>query len=111
MNENDILITTQDNPAEYTITKTLGLVRGTTVRSRNIGSNLLSGLKSMVGGELRGLTKLISESREHAINRMKEHAVSLGANAVVGTRFITTEVNQMSSEILAYGTAVVIEKK
>jgi uncharacterized protein YbjQ (UPF0145 family) len=111
MKLDDFIITTQDQPAGYTISDTLGLVRGNTVRSRNIGSNFLSGLKSIVGGEISGFTKLITESREEAIRRLVEHAKERGANAVVGMRFITTEVGQTCSEILAYGTAVKMEKK
>ncbi len=111
MKLDDFIITTQDQPAEYTITETLGLVRGNTVRSRNIGSNFLSGLKSIVGGEISGFTKLITESREEAISRLVEPAKQRGANAVVGMLFITTEVGQTCSEILAYGTAVKMEKK
>ena len=111
MRMDDFILTTQDHPAEYNITETLGLVRGNTVRSRNIGSNFLSGLKSMVGGEVSGFTKLITKSREEAIHRLVEHAKERGANAVVGMRFVTTEVGQTCSEILAYGTAVKIEKK
>jgi uncharacterized protein YbjQ (UPF0145 family) len=106
----DFLITTQDQPIGYTIQETLGLVRGNTVRSRNAGSNFLSGLKSMVGGEITGFTKLITQSREEAINRLVEHAKERGANAVVGMRFITTEVGTTCSEILAYGTAVKLDK-
>ena len=111
MQTDDFIITTQDQPAEYTITETLGLVRGNTVRSRNVGSNLLSGFKSLVGGEISGYTKLITQSREEAIQRLIEHAKERGANAVVGMRFITTEVAQTCSEILAYGTAVKMKKK
>ena len=110
MTEEKILITTQDHPVGYTITATHGLVRGNTVRSRNLGSNFLSGLKTMVGGEITGLTKLITESRDEAVDRLIDHAKEQGANAIVGMRFITTEVGASCSEILAYGTAVTISK-
>jgi uncharacterized protein YbjQ (UPF0145 family) len=105
----EILLTTQDNLAEYKIIKTLGLVRGNTVRSRNVANNMLAGIRTIFGGELPELTKAVAESREQALDRLKAHALELGADAVVCIRLITTEVGNTSSEVLAYGTAVKLD--
>ncbi len=91
------------------IVKTVGLVRGNTIRARNIGKDILAGLKQIVGGEIAGYTKLMAEAREQAIDRMVAEAESLGANAIVEMRFSTSEVMTAAAEILAYGTAVVVE--
>ncbi|NLX07922.1 MAG: YbjQ family protein [Phycisphaerae bacterium] len=92
-----------------TITKHLGLVRGNTIRARHLGKDILAGLRNLVGGEIAEYTKLLGESREQAIDRMIEDAQKLGANAIVGVRFSTSEVMTHAAEILAYGTAVVVE--
>ena len=91
------------------IVKTLGLVRGNTIRARNIGKDILAGLKKLVGGEIEGYTKLMAEAREQAVDRMIKDAEKLGANAIVAMRFSTSEVMDNAAEILAYGTAVVFE--
>jgi len=91
------------------IVRSFGLVRGNTIRARNVGRDVLAGLRNIVGGELHEYTKLMGESREQALDRMVEEARSLGANAVIGVRFSTSEVAQHAAEILAYGTAVLIE--
>jgi len=91
------------------VVRTFGLVRGNTIRARNIGRDVLAKLRNIVGGELHEYTKLMGESREQALDRMVEEARSLGANAVIGVRFSTSEVAQHAAEILAYGTAVLIE--
>lgn len=106
----DILISTQDHLGDYKIIKTLGLVRGNTVRSRNFARNFLGGLRTIVGGEIPEFTKAVAESREQALDRMIEHAKSLDADAIVAVRFIAAEVGQNCSEILAYGTAVKLQK-
>lgn len=106
----DMLISTQDHLGDYKITKTLGIVRGNTVRSRNVARNFLAGLRTIVGGEIPEWTKAISESREQALDRLIEHAKEMDADAVVCIRFITSEVGQTASEIMAYGTAVKLEK-
>lgn len=108
---NELLITTQDHLGDYKIIKTFGLVKGNAVRSRNIGRNFIAGLRTIFGGEITEWTKAVSETREHALDRLKKEAIAHGANAVVALRFITSEVGQTASEILAYGTAVLIEKK
>jgi len=103
-----LMLSTQDQIANYDIVETYGLVRGNTVRSRNIGSNLLASLKTVVGGEIGGYTKMLTEAREKSMERMIEHAESMGANAVVGLRFVTSDIMQCT-EMLAYGTAVKIK--
>lgn len=91
------------------IVRTLGLVRGNTVRARHVGRDILAMLRNVVGGEVSEYTKLLAESREQALDRMVAEARSLGANAVVQTRFMTSVVIQGAAELLAYGTAVVVE--
>ena len=103
-----IVVTTPDIFGKR-IVRTLGLVRGNTIRARHLGRDILAVLKGMVGGEIREYTKLIGESREQALDRMVEEAKELGANAVVKLRFATTEGMGSASEILAYGTAVIVE--
>jgi len=87
----------------------LGIVVGGTVRARNVGSDILAGLKNLVGGELQSYSKLLAAAREEALERMKQDAVKLGANAVINFRFQTSTISQGASEVIAYGTAVVIE--
>ncbi len=103
-----IVTTTHEVVGKHTI-RTLGLVRGNTVRARHLGRDILAFLRNLVGGEVHEYTKLLAESREHALDRMVEEARLLGANAVVGVRFSTSEVAQNAAEILVYGTAVVVE--
>ena len=91
------------------IVKHLGLVRGNTVRARHIGRDIMAGLRNVVGGEITDYTKMMAESREQSIDRMIEEAQKLGANAILGVRFSTSEVMTHAAEILAYGTAVVVE--
>ena len=91
------------------IAESLGLVRGSTVRARNIGRDIFAGLKNLVGGEISEYTKLMADSREQALQRMIEDAEKLGADAIVNIRFTTSTVMQGASEILAYGTAVRIK--
>lgn len=90
------------------ITRHLGLVQGSSVRAKHMGRDLMAGLKNLVGGELKGYTELLHESREEATSRMVEQAAAIGANAVVNVRFSTSSVAQGAAEILAYGTAVVL---
>ncbi len=91
------------------IVRTLGLVRGNTIRARHLGKDLLAILRNVVGGEISEYTKMMAESREQAIDRMVEEAEELGANAVICTRFATSMLMKGASELLAYGTAVVVE--
>jgi uncharacterized protein YbjQ (UPF0145 family) len=104
-----MIITTQDELADYRIVRTLGLVRGNTIRARHIGKDILAGLRSLVGGEIGEYTKMLAESREQALDRMVAEARKLGADAIVCTRFATSPVMQGAAELLAYGTAVKIE--
>ncbi len=106
-----MLITTQDEFADYEITKTLGLVRGNTIRARHIGKDIMAGLRTIVGGEITEYTKMLAESREQALDRMIQAAEQLGADAVVCVRFTTSAVMQGSAELLAYGTAVKVKPK
>jgi uncharacterized protein YbjQ (UPF0145 family) len=101
-----MLITTANDIAGHEIVETLGEVFGLTVRSRNIGSQLGAGLKSIVGGELKGMTKALVDSRQQVIERMVEEAQNKGADAIVAMRFDTSEMGNNWTEICAYGTAV-----
>jgi uncharacterized protein YbjQ (UPF0145 family) len=101
-----MLITTANDLPGYDVTETLGEVFGLTVRSRNIGSQLGAGLKSIMGGELKGMTKALVDSRQQVIERMVEEAEAKGADAIVAMRFDTSEMGGNWTEICAYGTAV-----
>src|SRR2546428_7237499 len=101
-----VIVTTMNDIPGYDVDEVYGEVMGLTVRSRNIGSQIGAGLKSIVGGELKGMTKALAESREQVIERMVEEAQGKGANAVVAMRFDTSEIGGTWTEICAYGTAV-----
>lgn len=103
-----ILTTTETVPGKR-IVKVLGLVKGNTIRARHIGRDVMAVFRNIVGGEITDYTKMLAESREQAIDRMVEEAERLGANAIVGMRFITAYVMGGAAELLAYGTAVVVE--
>jgi len=103
-----IIVTTEQIPNK-TIVETLGIARGSTVRAVNIGKDIFAGLKNIIGGEISEYTKLQAQSREQALKRMVDDAESLGANAIVNVRLTTSMVMQGCSEILAYGTAVIIK--
>lgn len=100
---------TTDEVHGQRIVEVKGLVRGNTIRARHIGNDILAVFKSIVGGEISEYTKMMAESREQALDRMRAEALARGANAVVGVRFTTAMVMQGTAEILAYGTAVVLE--
>lgn len=104
-----MLIVTSETVAGHRIVKTLGLVRGNTVRARHVGRDILAGLRNIVGGEIHEYGKLIAESREQSLDRMIAEAERLGANAIVATRFTTSVMMGGAAELLAVGTAVVIE--
>ncbi len=87
----------------------LGMVQGNTVRAKHVGRDIMAGLKNIVGGELRGYTELLTDSREECTRRMIEQAHSLGANAVLNVRFSTSSVSAGASELFVYGTAVVVK--
>jgi len=103
-----VVVTTYDIAGKR-IVRTIGLVRGNTIRARHIGHDILAGLRNMVGGEISDYTKMIAECREEALDRMVAQARANGANAVVGVRFATSEMMEHAAELLAYGTAVVTE--
>ena len=104
----DMIITNIEQVPGKTITQHLGMVQGNTVRSKHAGRDIMAGFKNLVGGELKGYTELLTESREEATQRMIEQARSIGANAVVNVRFSTSSVTAGASELFVYGTAVVV---
>lgn len=104
-----LMVTTQFELAGYRVTRTLGVVRGIVVRSRSIFGTIGAGLQTLVGGNITLLTNLCEKTRQEAFDLMLQHAGELGANAVVGARYDATEVMQGVTEVLAYGTAVVVE--
>jgi uncharacterized protein YbjQ (UPF0145 family) len=104
-----MIMVTTDFISGKTIKKTLGLVRGNTIRARHLGRDVVAFLRSMIGGEITDYTKMMAESREQAIDRMIGEAEELGANAIINVRFTTSMIMQSASEILAYGTAVIVE--
>ncbi len=101
-----MIVTTTDEVAGRRIARTLGLVRGNTIRARHVGKDITAVFRNVVGGEISEYTKLFAESREQALDRMVEEARELGANAVVAVRFTTSEVMKAAAELLVYGTAV-----
>ena len=104
-----MIIVTSEQVEGRKIAKTIGLVKGNTIRARHLGRDIMAGLRGIVGGEITEYTKMMAESREQAIQRMVEDAERQGANAVMSLRFTTSMVMQNASEILAYGTGVVLE--
>jgi uncharacterized protein YbjQ (UPF0145 family) len=104
------MVTTAFTLDGYRIVRTLGLVRGIIVRSRSVIGTIGASLQTLVGGNITLLTNLCEETREHAFDLMRQHASELGANAVVGMRYDATEVMQGVTEVLAYGTAVYVER-
>ena len=104
-----MIITTSAQIEGKTIAKTVGLVKGSTIRARHLGKDIMASFRGMVGGEISEYTKMMAEAREQAIQRMVEDAEKQGANAIVSMRFTTSMVMQSASEILAYGTGVVLK--
>jgi uncharacterized protein YbjQ (UPF0145 family) len=105
----DIVVSTVDVLPGFRVTQVIGLVRGNTIRARHLGNDIIAGFKTLVGGEISEYTKMLAEAREQAIDRMRAEAAERGANAVVGMRFTTSTVMTGAAEILAYGTALVVE--
>jgi len=103
-----IVVTTPFVPG-YRVTKVIGTTFGLLVRSRGLGGNLVAGLRSIAGGEIKEYTQLLEQARHEALNRLTTHAKALGANAVVSVAFDTSEMSEVMTEVLAYGTAVVVE--
>ena len=104
-----IVVTTDEVPG-HRVTKVFGLVQGSSVRARHLGKDLLAFFKNLTGGEIHEYTKLLAESREQCLDRMREEATKFGANAIVAARFSSTDISDGASELLVYGTAVFIER-
>ncbi|HLM91836.1 MAG TPA: heavy metal-binding domain-containing protein [Thermoplasmata archaeon] len=105
----DLLIVSMPFLPGYRVVRTIGVTYGLIVRSRGLGRNIVAGLRSLGGGEITEYTELLEQSRHEALTRLKDHAKSLGANAVLSVSFDTSEMSEVMTEILAYGTAVVVE--
>ncbi|KUG03411.1 hypothetical protein ASZ90_019199 [hydrocarbon metagenome] len=106
-----MIITTCESVPGYRTLEIAGLARGSCIRAKHLGKDIGAGLKSLVGGELRGYSELLEESREEAIGRMIEQAERLGADAIIGMRFVSSQVMSGAAEFLAYGTAVKLKKE
>lgn len=106
-----MIITTTENVSGYRVTDVKGQVFGVVVRSRGLAGNIMAGLRSILGGEITEYTQLLEDARRHAIDRMVKNATLMNANAIVMMRFDSSEIGQTMSEIVAYGTAVVLEKQ
>ncbi|HEY7346907.1 MAG TPA: heavy metal-binding domain-containing protein [Ktedonobacterales bacterium] len=104
-----MLVVTTEAIAHYRIVETKGEVFGLVVRSRGLGGNIMAGLRSLAGGEIKEYTSLLEEARRHAIDRMVQNATAMGANAIVRMQFDSSEIGSTMSEIVAYGTAVVVQ--
>lgn len=105
-----MLVVTTENIAGYKVKEVKGQTFGLIVRSRGIGGNIIAGLRSLIGGEIHEYTAMLEDARKQAVDRLVENAAAMGANAVVMMRFDSSEIGQTMSEVLAFGTAVVIEK-
>jgi uncharacterized protein YbjQ (UPF0145 family) len=104
-----MIVVTTDDVAGHRVVETLGLVRGSSIRTRHLGQDITARLRNIAGGEVKEYTKVLAEAREQAIDRMVEEAQALGADAVVAVRFQTSEVMTGAAEMLCYGTAVKLE--
>ena len=106
MEKNNMIVTTSLEVPDKKVVEILGVVKGNTVRARNIGRDIGAGFKSIVGGEIKTYTDMIANARDEAYNRMVNQAIDLKADAIIGVRFMTSMIMQGASEMLAYGTAV-----
>ena len=106
-----MLVVTTENVAGHRVAEIKGQSFGVVVRSRGLGGNIMAGLRSIVGGEINEYTQLLEEARRHAVDRLVRNATAMGANAVLMMRFDSAEIGQTMSEIVAYGTAAVIERE
>lgn len=109
--QDDLIVVSTPYVPGYRIVKVIGFTWGLIVRSRGLGGNIIASLRTIAGGEIVEYTKMLDQSRREALDRLKSHAKSLGANAVIEVRFDSSEIGEVMSEILAYGTAVWIEKE
>jgi uncharacterized protein YbjQ (UPF0145 family) len=105
-----VLVTTTERPAGYEVKQALGQVFGVVVRSRGLGGNIMANLRALGGGEIVEYTRLVEDTRRHAVDRMIENARAMGANAVVMMRFDSSELGQAMTEVVAYGTAAIVER-
>ncbi|MBO0687417.1 MAG: heavy metal-binding domain-containing protein [Candidatus Dormibacteraeota bacterium] len=105
-----VLVTTTERPVGYEVVLTLGQVFGVVVRSRGLGANIVALVRTLGGGEITEFTRLVEDTRRHAIDRMVENARAMGANAVIMMRFDSSEMGQSMAEVVAYGTAAVVER-
>ncbi len=106
-----MIIVNTENIVGYEITEVHGLVRGNIVQSKNIGKDIIAGFRTLVGGEIKEYTEMLTEARQKSTALMVKEAEELGANAIVNVRYMTSQIMQNAAEILAYGTAVTIQKK
>jgi len=106
-----MIVVSDDKIAGMRVVRTLGLVRGNTIRARHLGKDIMAVFRNLVGGEVSEYTKMMAEAREQALDRMVEEAEELGADAVISTRFATSMLMQGAAELLAYGTAVILEEQ
>jgi uncharacterized protein YbjQ (UPF0145 family) len=104
-----MIVTNLESVPGKTIKSHFGLVQGNTIRAKHVGRDLMAGIKNVFGGELKGYTELLSESRQEATDRMIAQAQSLGANAILNVRYSTSSITQGAAELYAYGTAVIVE--
>tara|TARA_B100001250_G_scaffold26296_1_gene21711 strand:- start:552 stop:935 length:384 start_codon:yes stop_codon:yes gene_type:complete len=107
--ETSMLISNMEIVPGKTIVRHMGMVQGSTVRAKHVGRDIMAGFKNVFGGELKGYTELLSESRDEALQRLTEQATAIGANAVLNVRFSTSSIAAGASEIFVYGTAVILE--
>ena len=105
-----VILSNLESIPGHEVVKHFGLVQGSTVRAKHVGRDIMAGLKNIVGGELKGYTELLEDSRGEALNRLKQQAEAMGANAVLNVRLATSSVTAGASELLAYGTAVVVRR-
>jgi uncharacterized protein YbjQ (UPF0145 family) len=104
-----VIVMTTESVGGHRVVRSLGLVRGNTIRARHVGKDIMAGFRNIVGGEISEYTKLLGEAREQSMDRMVEEATALGANAIIMVRFSTSQVMSGAAELLVYGTAVVVE--
>ena len=110
-NLSDFMVASSNHIPGYEVLETRGFCYGLTVRSRGVGGQIGAGIRSMFGGEIREYVKMMEESRDEALNRMIDHARELGANAIISVRFDSNDISDIMQEILAYGTAVKVQKE
>ncbi len=105
-----MIVVTTDNISGYKVTETIGIARGNTIRAKHIGKDILASFRMLIGGEIKEYTEMLTEARNAALQRMEWDAQNLGADAVINMRFVTSQVMSGAAELLAYGTAVKLEK-